>query len=291
MIQRLKQTLIVGICLMLFACSVPPQDDLFQGNISDSKPTVERVVALSSLTADLTEHLSRDKLVGIPGSSLFKDDGRFAELPQVSSDRTPPNLEKIVALKPDLVLGARGFHDQVAQRLEELGINTLLVEVNSWSSLTQITEDLALRLGANPQGLLQEYQACLNQAPSQSKSLLVLVSRQPILSPNKDSWAGDFLQQFKAENLAADEQGDSPIGGYVTLSAETILQENPEIILIVDPGQQGILEQFQKDAFWSNLQASTNDRIYTIDYYGLVNPGSVGKIREACDRLSEILTQ
>lgn len=291
MIQRLKKTLIVGISFILFACSVSPQDDLSQGNIPDSQLTVQRVVALSSLTADLTEHLSRDKLVGIPGSSLLKDDGRFAELAQVSTDRTPPNLEKIVALKPDLVLGARGFHDQVAQRLEELGITTLLVEVNSWSSLTQITEDLALRLGADPQVLLQEYQSCLNQAPSQGKSLLVLVSRQPILSPNKDSWAGDFVKQFKAENLAANEQGDSPFGGYVTLSAETILQENPEIILIVDPGQQGILEQFQKDAFWSNLQATTNDRIYTVDYYGLINPGSVAKIREACDRLSEILTQ
>ena len=292
MMKRLRNPLIFFIALILVACSnAETQGDISEGNALDTgtESVVERVVALSSLTADLTQQLSPAKLVGIPASSLLKDDERFTELPQVSRDRTPPNLEQIVALQPDLVLGAKGFHDTVAQRLEELGIGTKLVDVDSWSSLSQITEDLARRLGADPKGLLEQYQSCLAKAPSQGDSILVLVSRQPILSPNKKSWAGDFIQQFKAQNLAAEIQGDSPIGGYVTLSAETILQENPDMILIVDPGQQGILEQFQKDAFWSQLQASKNNRVYAVDYYGLVNPGSVAKIGEACDHLSEII--
>ena len=77
-------------------------------------PEIDRIVALSSLSADLVQQLSPTKLVGITGSSLLNDDSRFSQLPRVSSGRTPPNLEKIVALEPDLVLGSMGFHDKIA---------------------------------------------------------------------------------------------------------------------------------------------------------------------------------
>ncbi|MGH2415850.1 MAG: ABC transporter substrate-binding protein, partial [Microcystaceae cyanobacterium] len=120
-------------------------------------------------------------------------------------------------------------------------------------------------------------------------SVLILVSRQPILAPNKKSWAGDLLTQFKAKNVAADLQGNSPVGGYITLSAEKVLQQNPEIVLIVDPAQEGLLEKFKSDPFWNQLQAIKNDRVYVFDYYGLVNPGSIDKIEETCTKLKQVL--
>ncbi|MBE9040273.1 ABC transporter substrate-binding protein [Oscillatoriales cyanobacterium LEGE 11467] len=296
MIKFLKNGLILCVVLILVSCT----NSQLSTNTSEvnsaensaetvTEAVVDRVVALSSLTADITQQLAASKLVGIPGSDVLKEDPRFAELPTVSSGRTPPNLEAIVALEPELVLGAAGFHDAITQRLDEIGIATQLVKVDSWETLTQITEDLADRLSADAEPLLERYQACLAKAPIQGKSTLVLVSRQPILAPNKTSWAGDFLQEFNTPNLAAELQGESPIGGYVTLSAEKVLQENPDTILIVDPGNEGILEQFQKDVFWKQLQASQNDRIYTVDYYGLINPGSIGKIEEACNKLGEIM--
>ncbi|MDY6939722.1 MAG: ABC transporter substrate-binding protein [Cyanobacteriota bacterium] len=291
MFDKLKLGSILCLSLILFACSDPQAqaDAAAESVLEPAETATSRVVALSSLTADLTQQLAPSKLVGIPGSDIFQEDERFADLSKVSVGRTPPNLEKIVALEPDLVLGAVGFHDEVAKRLEEIGITTLLVDVNSWESLTQITEDLATRLSADASPLLERYQSCLEQAPPEGGSILVLVSRQPILAPNQKSWAGDFLQQFNAENLAAELQGESPIGGYVTLSAEKVLQEDPETILIVDPANSGMLEQFQQDAFWGQLTASGYGRVYPVDYYGFVNPGSLEKIEEACNSLSDIL--
>ena len=70
-----------------------------------------RVVALTSLTADLINTISKDSLVGIPGSSILKKNKDFDSIPIVSSGRMPPDLEKILSLKPDLVIGAKGFHD------------------------------------------------------------------------------------------------------------------------------------------------------------------------------------
>jgi iron complex transport system substrate-binding protein len=253
-----------------------------------------RVVALTSLTADLTEQLQPQSLVGIPGSSLLMEDRRFADIETVSSGRMAPNLETIVSLNPDLVVGAAGFHEQTAERLEELGIQTLLTHVNSWRSLRQLTEDLATILEVDAAPILQRYDACLAQATETDHTALVLVSRQPILSPNQESWAGDFLAMFNIRNLAAtlqeDDSGAVPgqtFRGYVSLSAERIIVENPDILLVVDT-DEGTLKQFESDAFWGELKAAQAGDVYSMEYHGLINPGSLGSIEATCNHLAQI---
>lgn len=253
----------------------------------------KRVVTLSSLATDIIYQLDQTKLVGISGSTLFKNDPRFQNLPRVSEGQTPPNLEKIVALKPDLVIGAAGFSNQVVQRLQQLGIATLLTQVNNWESLENLTKQLAQLIDANPQSLLDRYTSFLPEQVTQSPSTLVLVSVQPILAPNKNSWAGDLLDKFQVKNLAAQLQNKSPIAGYVTLSAEKVIEANPEVIIVVSPPQGGspteVLDSFKKEAFWQKLQATKNNRVYVFNYYGLVNPGSIDAIEKACQQLKQDL--
>lgn len=274
----------------LFACSNPPPSSTRETPVTDTTSTDEpvKVVALTSLTADIIHHLDSSKLVGIPGSRLIGQDPRFQELPQVSQGRTQPDLEKVVALKPTLVIGAQGFHDQSLSKVKDLGIATLTTEVKGWQNLIDLTQEIAEQIGADPAPLLARYQKCLSKLPTDSASTLVLVSRQPILAPNKNSWAGDLLQQFKAQNLAADLQGQSPVEGYVTLSAEKVLEADPDIVLVVDPEQDPVVA-FESELFWSKLKATRNKRVYAFDYYGLVNPGSISKIEAACTQLQQVL--
>ncbi|WP_066378115.1 ABC transporter substrate-binding protein [Anabaena sp. CA = ATCC 33047] len=263
--------------------------------VSQQLPTVKakRVVTLSSLATDIIYQLDKTKLVGISGSTLFKNDSRFQNIPRVSEGQTPPNLEKIVALKPDLVIGAAGFSNPAIERLQQLGIPTLLTQVNTWESLTALTKQLAQLIDANPQPLLDRYQSFLPDKVNQSPSTLVLVSIQPILAPNKNSWAGDLLEKFQAKNLAAELQGKSPIAGYVTLSPEKVVAANPDVILVISPPSGGsetaVLDSFKKEAFWQKLQATKNNRVYVFNYYGLVNPGSIDAIEKACQQLKQDL--
>ncbi|WP_231295557.1 ABC transporter substrate-binding protein [Gloeocapsa sp. PCC 7428] len=252
--------------------------------------SVTRVVALSSLTADIIYQLDATKLVGIPGSRLLRNDTRFKDMTRVSEGRVPPNLEKIVALKPNLVVGAAGFAEQTTQKLKELGIPVFLTTVDSWESLNETTKSLAQLIDADPQPLLNRYQTFLANKPNQSPSTLVLVSRQPILTPNKSSWAGDLLNQFQANNLAAQLQGKSSFGGYITLSPEKILEANPDVLLVVDT-EPGVAEFFKSQSFWKQLNAAKNNRVYTFDYYGLVNPGSIDAIEKTCEQLRQALSE
>jgi iron complex transport system substrate-binding protein len=262
---------------------------------SQQLPTesAKRVVALSSLSADIISQLDQTKIVGITGSKLFKDDSKFKDIPRVSEGQNPPNLEKVVALKPDLVIGAEGFSNIPIQKLQQLGIPTFLSKVNNWESLEELTKTLAKKIDADPQPLLNRYKTFLPEKATQGFSTLALVSRQPILAPNKNSWAGDLLAKFQAKNIAADLQGKSPIGGYVTLSAEKVLEANPEVIILVNPPQgnseAGLLDSLKKEAFWKQLKATKNNRVYVFDYFGLVNPGSIDAIEKACRQLKQVL--
>jgi iron complex transport system substrate-binding protein len=253
----------------------------------NSETEAEKVVALTSLTADIIYRLDATKLVGIPGSRLLKEDERFTDFPTMNEGRTPPDLEKIVALEPDLVIGAEGFSDQTLSKLEELGIKTIATNIDSWTSLKEVTKTLASAIGSDPEPLLKEYDTYLPDKTNEKSNLstLVLVSRQPILAPNKNSWAGDLLSAFPVKNVAAQLQGSSPVGGYVTLSPEKILESNPDTLIIVDPSREGILEQLKQEAFWKNLKATQQDQVYVFDYYGLVNPGSLEKIKTASQQL------
>lgn len=284
-IQPLKRVLIlflVGLCLAFssFNATVASPKIIAQKNPS-------RIVALTSLTADIIQKLNGSKLVGIPGSQLLVTNPNFRNLTKVSEGRTQPNLEKILALKPDLVIGAKGFHEQTASRLNRSGIATELVDVDNWESLAQVTRDLATKVGGNPTALLNQYQSLAVAKPSQSQSVLVLVSRQPILSPNRNSWAGAMLDRFYFKNVAGDLQGKSPFEGYVTLSAERLLQLDPDNLIVVETGE-GILAQFQSQSFWRKLKAVQQGRVYQFDYYGLVNPGSIEAIVKASEKLREI---
>jgi iron complex transport system substrate-binding protein len=164
--------------------------------------------------------------------------------------------------------------------------------VNNWESLEELTKTLAKTIDADPQPLLNRYKTFLPKKPTQGFSTLALVSHQPILAPNKNSWAGDLLAKFQAKNIAADLQGKSPIGGYVTLSAEKVLEANPEVIILVNPPQGNseatLLDSLKKESFWQQLQATKNNRVYVFDYFGLVNPGSIDAIEKACEQLKKV---
>jgi len=294
-------TLLLLFCLT--ACSTPTTQQDSQPAISQSTPTdsqtatsedampAKRVVALTSLGADILHRLDADKLVGIPGSRLLRSDSRFQDLTTVSEGRTPPDLEKITALEPDLVIGAVGFHDRTLEQLEAVGIDTLAVDVKNWPALAAVTQQIAEAIAADPEALLKSYRGMIPSAKTETNpTTLVLVSREPILAPTQDSWAGDLLNQFNVNNAIANFEGSSAFQGYATLSPEKVLAEDPETIVLVDAGD-GAIEALKSEPFWQELQAVKSDRIYTFNYYGLVNPGSIDTITEACEKLAELVSQ
>ena len=246
-----------------------------------------RVVALTSLTADLISTISKDSLVGIPGSSILKKNKEFDSIPVVSSGRMPPDLEKIISLKPNLVIGAKGFHDRPLSKLNSLGISTLSTSISSLDDLDNLNKNLALKLNTRTKSLEDILGSCYQKNKNKNKNLIVLVSSKPILSPNKDSWAGNLISSFKLNNLASEITNKTEFKGYVNLSPEWLIKSQPENILVIKtPGSD--MSQYESINIWNKLEAVKNNKIYTFDYYGLINAGGIKAINKACQKLSSI---
>ena len=199
---------------------------------SEDNERITRVVALTSLSADLINTISKDALVGIPGSSILKKNKEFDSLPIVSSGRMPPDLEKILNLKPDLVVGAKGFHDRPLSKLNSLGISTLSTSISSLDDLDNLNKELASKLNTSTKSLEDILVSCYpkNKNKNKNKNLIVLVSSKPMLSPNKDSWAGNLISSFKINNLASEITNKTEFKGYVNLSPEWLIKYQPENI-------------------------------------------------------------
>jgi len=246
-----------------------------------------RIVAMTSLSADLLNRISPSSLVGIPGSSLFIKNKQFDNIPIISSGRMPPNLEKIISLQPDLVIGAEGFHDRSLSRLNSLGIDTLSTSISSLDDLDILYGQLSSKLRVSPKSLETILKSCYSKKINQNKNVVVLVSSKPILSPNKKSWAGNLISNFKLNNLASEITNKTEFKGYVNLSPEWLLKSQPENILVIKtPGSD--LSQYESINIWKNLNAVKNNKVFIFEYYGLINAGSINSINQACQKLSSI---
>ena len=283
-------SIILFLSLLFAGCSPSLKEKSINETRSfkNNQTNKKRVVALTSLTSDLVDRLSPESLVAIPGSRLLKSKEQFKDKIVVSQGRNPPNIEKIIALKPDLVLGAKGFHDKALFKINDLGIEVISTEIKNWNDLELLTEQISNYLDVDNQSLYSLAPYC-NQFPGEvsTDSTIVLVSSSPLLSPNKKSWAGSILNKFYINNLIRDIQSKSGFDGYVTLSPETLLEKNPDNIILIDTGND-MKELFLSKSYSSNLNAVKNNNVFTFDYYGLINPGSIDSINTACRKLIEL---
>ena len=252
---------------------------------------ITRVVALTSLTADIVNYLSNNSLVGIPGSSLLKENNDFVNKTIISSGRMPPNLEKIIKLKPSLVIGSAGFHDKTLKDINRLGIETISVSVKNFNDLEKLFFETQALIGVNNKLELSDLiPNCYNpnkKINNYNKEILVLVSSKPLLSPNSKSWAGNMINRFNHINITSELDSKSQFKGYVNLSPEWVVSSMPSnLITINTPGSTDT--QYENMIIWNDLPAVINNKVFSFDYYGLINPGSLNSIDKACKKLSII---
>ena len=250
----------------------------------------KKIVALTSLSADLVNSIDSKSLVGIPGSSLLKSNPSYKNIEIISSGRMPPNLEKIISLKPDLVIGANGFHDKPLSKLNQLGVKTLSTKIKNLKDLENLNKEInSFLLKKDIEPLSNKISNCYSSSSkiSKDKNVIALVSTKPILSPNSKSWSGNLIKRFGLKNLTSELQSKSEFKGYVNLSQEWLLKAKPNNLIVVKtPGSN--ISQYESLAIWKKIPAVKKKNIFSFDYYGLINPGSLDSINKACKKLSSI---
>jgi len=254
-----------------------------------SLPSKYRIVALTSLSADLISNISPEMLVGIPSSSLLRNDPYYSRLTTVSVGRNQPSIEKIIQLRPDFVVGANGFHDKTLKKLESMGLSTFSYSVDNLHSLQAFADQLSKLTSSPKLSIENRIQQCFlyHDHFRDKGNVLVLTGLKPLIAPTANSWSGSLLQHLSINNLSSKLPPSGQFKGYATLSSEWLVTNKPDSIVLVSfPGIDKV--DLSMHPLLGNLPAVKSKKVYYLDYYGLINPGSLASIDNTCQRLNAI---
>ena len=207
-----------------------------------AKPTT--IVAVSPTAVELV-YAAGGKVVGRTTTATFPEEAKSAK--EIGT-AYQPNLEQILALKPDLVVADSSIHAQPALRkpLEELPVPVIFAGAESYQ---QVLDGLKL-MGQvlDNKAAADTVIAGIEKAKEDAKkalagkkvtALALIADRDNTLYAAKpSSYAGDILAQLGIENPAAAQADSGPFPGYTTLSAEKLVQFNPDFIFAITPAPE-----------------------------------------------------
>lgn len=185
------------------------------------------------------------------------------------------NLEKILYLEPDLVLAKWYSNQKQIKKLRNLGIRVkVFPDVKNFSDICEEfvglgkivgREDKAKQVVSKEKNKVSSIQKKIKGLPK--PKVLVQIGAKPLWVATKDSFINDFIKLSGGMNIG-------PSGKSGLCSREKVLEQNPDIIIIVTMGIVGEEEKktWQK---YKILNAAKNNRIYIVDSYKVCSPTPV----------------
>lgn len=261
----------------------------------------QRVIALNASNIDLYVSAG-GSLVGRATTETLPPAVRSVvqSVPKVGLPPNP-NLEQIIALKPDLVIGANiPYHHVLLPVLEKAGIPVLLQSLDRYQQILdtlrfygELTGQPA-KAAAEIERIEKRYAAAVARAASREKPNVLILwgTTESFSMALSSSFSGDLLKRLGGKNIA-DQAQDTVAGtAYVPLSMEFVARTNPEIILFITHSSDEAVEaKFRKELaehpVWRNIRAVKENRVHKLPYHLFaVNPGTqVGEALEVLDKL------
>ena len=199
----------------------------------------DRIVVLDSAVVEMVYLLGgEDKLVGIAKlerSKIWPEE----KTEKVESVGTfiNPSLEKIIALKPDLVIESFHSSDAIDKSLTSNNIEIIKIQANSIEDIFKNFQKVAKILGKEKEAekiIAEKRQKIeeIKKIDTTEKKGLFILAPTPMRVFGKGTLPNDIMEMLNIKNIAAGMEGMSP-----TLTPEYIIKENPDIILtfVKDP--------------------------------------------------------
>ncbi|MFC5833235.1 ABC transporter substrate-binding protein [Nonomuraea insulae] len=226
----------------------------------------ERIVSLSAThTETLFAIGAGSQVVAVDDQSNYPP-----EAPKTSLSGFKPNVEAIVAQKPDLVVISDDL-DKVAAELGKVNVPVLLQPAAT--KLDQAYEEIA-ELGAATgnkakadevvAGMKTAMDKLAAQAPKDSKLTYYHELDQTPYAATSQTFIGQIYAMFGLTNIA--DKAPDAAGGYPKLSAEFVGQADPDLIFLADVK----CCRQSKDTLaarpgWKDLSAIKKDRVVQLD--------------------------
>ena len=249
--------------VLLIAGSVT--DQVGRTLVVPENPT--RVIALAPSITEIIYDLGQEKrLVGVTQYSTYPSEAEL--LPRVGS-YVRLDIEKIVALKPDLCLATKdGNPKHIVDKIVSLGIPVYVINPQNlqqiMDTITRLgsllhAEQTAAALVSDMEKRIGQVQARIKNRPDRPR-VFFQIDAEPLFSAGTNTFIHELIELAGGINTTAGEVS------YPRYSWEDIIVLQPEIVLISSMAG-GLAPEYLLNSWkkWNLLSAVKNDQIFVVD--------------------------
>ena len=270
--------LIVG---MFSACRIESPDGPVESEVRKNLVTddlgreviirrpIERIVSLApSVTEMVFAAGAGDRLVGVTTYCNFPEPAKAIE--KVGDTQTP-NIERIIALKPDVVFVSTASQlEAFMQTLEQQNIAVYVTDPKGIDGVAEELKTLGRLFGT--ESIADEHSGSLKQRSTRvdedvkgkvRPKVFVQISKEPLFTIGRDAFLTEVASRAGGESVT----GDVPTG-FPKLSKETASAMAPEVIILSDSE-----DNREPNEVFRNSPAVKNGRVYRINADIISRPG------------------
>ncbi len=240
-----------------------------------------RIVVLDPATVEMIYMLgSEDKIVGVANLERSKvwPEEKVAKLESVGTF-IKPSLERIITLKPDLVIMSALTDDNLNNGLKSNNIEVKRVQANSIEEIFTNFMEVAKMLGKENEAnkIIAEKRAKLEEIKKMAainKKGLFVMSASPLMVFGNDNLPNDIMKLLNIKNIAENQKGRNPI-----VTPEFIMKENPDIIITLLPNPAQIVATNPQ---LKNVNAIKNNKFIVVNSSQILrgSPRTIDQIEE-----------
>jgi iron complex transport system substrate-binding protein len=231
----------------------------------------KRIVSLApSATESLYELGIEESVVA---NTVYCSDGNFKK--EKIGTVTEPNIEKIISLNPDLIVATKeGNYKSVIDRLIRLKLKVYVMEpYSSFEDVCNNFQTLADYLGKSNEAKViiknvkDEILSLSNETKKQNKyKVFWEVGANPIFTVGKQSFVNEYNKFINGTNVFEDIDMR-----YPNISAESVIEKNPDIIMLVNMGDVSDQEILKWNKY-KNITAVKNNKIFLLEADDIFTP-------------------
>jgi iron complex transport system substrate-binding protein len=271
--MRLSRTHVFIFFIVMFCMSVI-STSADNGKVVKNQPdTPKRIVSLSPAITEALYVLGlEDAIVGV---TIYCQKPPRAQKKDKVGTLMEPDMEKIVSLKPDLILAMTLTSPKEIQKLKNLGLKVVTFQIpQDFNLLCNFFLQLGRVVGKekDSQRLIKEAKDHVSEIAQKVASLpkpkvLIQIGSNPLFVATKKYFINDYIQFAGGTNIYQD-------AGFGSVSMEEVIKKNPDIIIIATMGISGENERKLWKRF-TTIEAVKNNKVYIVDPDRLCSPTPV----------------
>ena len=265
------------ISMFIISCAKKNDENAKKGE----NKKYNRIVVLDPATVEMIYMLgAEDKIVGVANLERSKvwPEEKVAKLESVGTF-IKPSLERIITLKPDLVITSALTDDNLNNGLKSNNIEAKRIQANSIEEIFTNFLEVAKMLGKENEAnkIIAEKRAKLEEIKKMAtinKKGLFVMSASPLMVFGNDNLPNDIMKLLNIKNIAENQKGRNPI-----VTPEFIIKENPDIIITLLPNPSQIVATNPQ---LKNVNAIKNSKFIVVNSSQILrgSPRTIDQIEE-----------